>query len=136
MKRKSAGQVEGESGFGQTRKPGGGKAAKLLPKVDNSLQVIPRGKVCKIEGERKDREPGEPSRVLAPGGAKQLIGLQLVQPVMPQGHLAGDSSPSQVRRSVELQIQVQEEAGDSDTKQGWTEKESLKHLVPPSRSEL
>ena len=108
----------------------------MLPKVGNSLQIIPGGKVCRIEAERKSRDPREPSRVLASGGAKQLIGPRLVQPVAPQGHLAADSNPSQVQGSVELQSQVQEAARDSDTKLGRTEREPPKQFVPPARSEL
>ena len=105
----------------------------MLPKVGNSLQIIPGGKVCRTEVERKSRDPREPSWTLASGGAKQLIGPRLVQPVTPQGHLAGDSNPSQVQGSVELQSQ--EAARDLDTKLGRSEREPSKQFVPPARAE-
>ena len=119
--------------YSKTRR---GKTAKLLPKVDNSLQIIPGGEARRIEAEKRSREPRELSQVLVSGGATQLIGPRVVQPVAPQGHLAGDSNPSQVQESVELQSQVQEAARDSDTKLGRAEREPPKRLIPSERSEL
>ena len=137
MKRKSAGQLDGEvSCGGHIRKPGGGKTAKLLPKVGASLQIIPGGEACRIEAEKRSREPREPSQVLVSGGAIQLIDPRVVQPVIPPGHLVGASNPSQGQESVELQSRVQEAAGDSDTKLGRAERGPPEHTIPPERLEL
>ena len=76
VKRKAAEQPEGEVGCGgHIRKPGGGKAAKLLLKVGASLQTIPGGEGCKIEAGKRSRETKELSQVLVSGGAIQLTAL-------------------------------------------------------------
>ena len=137
VKRKSAGQLDGEVGCGgHIRKPGGGKAAKLLPKVGASLQTIPGGEACRIEAEKRSREPREPSQVLISAGAIQLIDPRAVQQVIPPGHLVGASNPSQGQESVELQSRLQEAAGDSDTKLGRAERGPPKQASPSEKLEL
>ena len=134
VKRKSEGQLDEEVGCsGHTRKPGGGKAAKLLPNIGASLQTIPGGEGCKIEAGKRNRETKESSQVLVSRGALQLTDPGAVQPVRHPGHSVGASSPNQGQGSVELQTRVQEAARSSDTKLERVEEESPKQVIPPGK---
>ena len=117
VKRRSEGQLDGEIGCsGHTRKPGGGKTAKLLPNVGVSLQTIPGGEGCKTETGGRTKETKELSPALVPRGILQLTDPGAIQPVKHSGHLVGVSSLKQEQRGAELQARGQEAARSSGTK--------------------
>ena len=136
VKRKAAGQPEGEVGCGgHIREPGGGKAAKLLLKVGTPPQTIPGGKGYWTEAGKRSREARESSQVWLSEGAIQLTNSGAVQPVRHSGHSIGASNHSQGQGSVKLQARVQEAAGDSDTKLRRAEGGLFKQTLPPKKSE-
>ena len=136
VKRKAAGQLEGEVGCGgHIREPGGGKAAKLLLKVGTPPQTIPGGKGYWTETGKRSRETKEPSRVRGSGGAIQRADPGAGQPVRHSGHASRASSHSQGQGSVKSPARGQGVAGNLDTSSRRTEGGLSKQTFPPKRSE-